>query len=109
MVTSTQSEIIKQTRKEWIAEGRRRFGTNFLNWKFKCPLCRRVNSTAEFEREFLSASSAMYMCKGRLYPGEGCNWKANSKFRPQNQGRIIVTESGKEVDVFDFADVEGQG
>lgn len=36
--------MIKQTLKEWLDEGKERFGDDFTQWKFKCPACGHVNT-----------------------------------------------------------------
>jgi len=56
------------TRDEWLEEGRRRFGEDFMAWKFVCPICGHVQSVADF-REYkdqgASPDSATFHCIGR--------------------------------------------
>jgi len=35
-------KYIKQTLQEWLDEGKKRFGADFANWRFKCPACGHV-------------------------------------------------------------------
>lgn len=59
------------SRAEWLAEGRRLFGDNFMNWRFECPLCHNVASIRDFhELETVkdAANSAACECIGRYRP-----------------------------------------
>jgi len=103
---SKQTIIIRQTRREWLAEGRRRFGNNISDWKFKCPQCGRINLVREFERYNIGGRTALNHCIDYFFHHEGCNWKANGVFSPNGQLQIMTRENGREIEVFEFADVE---
>ncbi|SPF35884.1 Flp pilus assembly protein, ATPase CpaF (modular protein) [Candidatus Desulfosporosinus infrequens] len=100
-------KIIRQTRREWLAEGRRRFGDDMNDWKFKCPQCGRINLVGEFEKYYMSGSSAFNHCIGYfLHPEGGCNWKTNGISSPNGQMKVMVRENGREFEVFEFADIK---
>lgn len=105
---------------DWINELKRRFGDDFLNWKFVCPACDRVNSLWEFKELGAEPDDAYCNCIGRfndkgtdgLKPDRkiskefGCNWAAYGLFKTLGKGDVVVTPDGKEVDVFAMAEVE---
>lgn len=39
------------TREEWLEEAKKRFGPNVSEWKFKCPVCEKVQSITSVEQE----------------------------------------------------------
>ncbi len=107
--------VIKQTRQEWLEEGKQKYGKDFKRWKFKCPACKHISSVQEFIDAGADGSSAYQECIGRVNgkgedgmkgkdKGYGCNWAAYGLFGTLGKGRIVVTEDKKEVGVFDFAD-----
>lgn len=107
----------KQSLTEWLEEGKKRFGEDFKNWKFKCPACGHVSSIKDFIDAGADANDAYQMCIGRVNgkgadgmkgkdEGNGCNWAAFGLFGTFGKGRIVVNE-GKETEVFDFAE-EGE-
>jgi hypothetical protein len=63
-------EIIKMTREEWEAEGKKRFGENFKNWKFKCPVCKYVASAEDYLAANAPESHIGISCIGRSIPDE---------------------------------------
>lgn len=97
---------------EWREEGVRRFGDDPRNWKFRCPACGHVSSVADFMELGKTAELAYQECIGRLTgkgspksgDSSGCNWAAYGLFGTLGKGRTIVTEKGREIEVFDFAD-----
>ena len=108
---------MRYTKKEWLAEGKRRFG-DIINWRFVCPACGRINSASEF-KEAGAQPSAMYLnCigrhngkgvsgikhkKGDIAPEFGCDWTAAGLFGTLNGGDIVVDDDGNEIMVFSFA------
>jgi len=103
--------MIKQTLKEWLNEGKERFGDDFTNWKFTCPACGHVNTGKEFKQLGIDLNSMYKECVGR-YTGKGsprkgdssgCDWAAHGLFGTLGKGRIVLNE-GKESEVFDFAE-----
>ena|SRR5690606_32180606 len=103
--------MIKQTLKEWLDEGKERFGDDFTKWKFECPACGHVNTGKEFADLGIDLNSMYNECIGR-HTGKGspqkgdssgCNWAAYGLFGTLGKGRIILND-GKESEVFDFAE-----
>ena len=110
---------MKYTLSEWKAEGKRRFGGNFEDWKFVCPACGRVNTGREF-KDFGAQPKDMYQtCIGRYNgkgisglkhdkndpaPEFGCDWAAFGLFGTLNSGDVVVADDGKETAVFSFAE-----
>jgi hypothetical protein len=111
----------KYTLEEWQAEGKRRFGGNFEDWKFICPACGRINTGREF-KEAGAGPNAMYSTcigrhngkgvsgakhkKGTPAPEHGCDWAAFGLFGTLNGGDIVVNDNDKETAVFSFAEME---
>ena len=50
---------------EWNAEGERRFGTDRLNWKFKCPACKHVASVRDYKEAMAPEGAVGFSCIGR--------------------------------------------
>lgn len=103
--------MLKQTLKEWLDEGKERFGDDFTQWKFKCPACGHVNTGKEFKDLGIDLNNMYNECIGR-HTGKGspkkgdssgCNWAAYGLFGTLGKGRIVLNE-GKESEVFDFAE-----
>lgn len=110
MATAT---IEKMAHQDWLAEGRRRFGDDFDNWRFVCPLCKHVASVGEF-RAYRRAKpeSATSECIGRYQGGrsafgtEGtgpCDYAGYGLFRCSP---IRIAVEGKERHCFAFAEPE---
>jgi hypothetical protein len=113
---------MKYTLKEWKAEGKRRFGDDIMNWKFVCPACGRVNTGREFEEVGAEPNDMYQTCIGRHNgkgtnrpitpkkgvpaPEHGCNWAAFGLLGTLNGGDIVVSDNGKEVPIFSFAETE---
>ena len=53
------------TRKEWEAEGERRFGHDPMNWKFQCPSCLIVTATHEWKEAGAPQGAVAFSCIGR--------------------------------------------
>lgn len=102
--------MAKYTEAEWNAKGIKLFGENHLNWWFKCPSCKRVQSVEEF-RQFKSKgadpNSAYKECIGRYTGGRAgphkCDWAAYGLFCGPD---FVLQKDGKEVPVFEFAEGE---
>ena len=104
------------TIKEWKDEGKRRFGDDHTNWKFLCPACGRINTGQEFIDAGAEIDNMYSTCIGRhngkgetpkndgVIPEHGCNWTAGGLLRTLGRGDIVITDAGKEVDVFAFAE-----
>jgi hypothetical protein len=105
----------KQTLEEWRAEATSLFGPDPVNWKFVCPACGRVNTGQEFKDLGADPNEMYQSCIGRVNgkmnpptdavkaSGEGCNWAAFGLLKTLGKGRIVITDDGYEVQVFDFA------
>lgn len=112
---------MKYTLKEWRAEAENRFGSNTEAWRFVCPACGRINTGREF-RELDAEPNDMYQtCIGRHNgkgaegakhkpgtppPEFGCNWAAFGLLGTLGKGDVVVTDEGKEVEVFSLAEKE---
>ena len=68
------------TKDEWLAEGKRLFGENFEDWKFKCPRCGNVAAGREFKEAGVEPNSMYCECIGRHVAGKGCDWAAYGLF-----------------------------
>lgn len=102
------------TQSAWREEGTRRFGKDFMDWKFKCPMCGHVASIREFKDAGASDPNCAYQeCIGR-YTGKGspkkdddsgCNWAAYGLFGiPNGKGIIVIADDDTGVECFDFAE-----
>lgn len=105
----------KQTIKEWQEEGKKIFGEDFKKWKFKCPACGHISSIKDFIDAGADPNDAYQECIGRVNgkgedgmqgkeQGFGCNWAAYGLLGTLGKGRIVITDEGKEIDIFDFAE-----
>lgn len=103
---------MKYTHAEWLAELKSRFGEDPMKWAFKCPACGKVSTIQEFKDAGADPNDTYQTCIGR-HTGkgsptkdskDGCNWAAFGLFGTLSGGDVIVTEEGKEVQVFSMAD-----
>lgn len=65
------NEIKTFTHADWLDLGRARFGENFDDWRFVCPICGNVASIGEFRRfkeQGATPESAASECIGRYLP-----------------------------------------
>ena len=114
--------VINMTRDEWMAEGQRRFGGDFMKWKFACPMCGNIAEVSEyrpFAGKGVTPSSATSECIGRHTGVNMKSWKQGKHpcdyagyglFR-MSPVRVTVTgEDGepKEIHCFAFADVDAE-
>lgn len=102
---------------EWQAEGKRRFGDDYKNWKFVCPACGRINTGSEFNEVGAKPNDMYSTCIGRHngkglkmdelkkdeIPEYGCDWAAFGLLGTLGRGDTILREDGKKTDVFAFA------
>lgn len=56
---------INYSLEEWHKEGIRRFGDNFANWKFICPMCGNIASIADVVKVGGTPDDATNKCIGR--------------------------------------------
>lgn len=100
---------------EWNAEGVRRFGTDRLNWKFKCPACGHVQAVVDFrpyKAQGATPESARFSCIGRYsgavrkaFGGDGpgpCDFTGGGliDLRPLQ----VIDADGEIIRCFEFAD-----
>ncbi len=71
---------VEYTVEQWQEEGKRRFGDNVRNWKFKCPKCGNVASGEEFIKYTADINAIYCECIGRYNKDKGCNWAAYGLF-----------------------------
>ena len=101
------------THVEWLAEGKRRFGDDFMKWRFQCPACGHIASVQDIKDAGGDPETQSYFCcigrftgqgsPDRKHNEKGCNWTAGGLFGTMGKGVTIITPDGKEHDVFDFA------
>ena len=85
---------------EWTLEAEARFGPDENRWKFVCPRCGRIQTTADFEpyRAQGAESSSVYLeCLGR-YEDPRCDYEAETG----GPYRIEVPETDETVAVLGF-------
>lgn len=105
---------------DWLKEGEKRYGEHIEDWKFICPICKKISSGQEFKDLGAKANDIPQICIGRLMEnpqsamgtknikGIGCDFAAFGLFRfapitvifePDPSG-----DTKNKCDVFDFAD-----
>jgi len=60
--------VVRLTEAEWMAEGRKRFGSNVFEWRFVCPACGNVAAVGDYRGRApkgTSADVAFFNCIGR--------------------------------------------
>jgi hypothetical protein len=107
------------TVEEWLAEGRKRFGPDYLKWRFVCPVCGHEQSLEDFKAVGADPQRAYVECIGRAAPElkqrDGldaepgtpgpCNWAAFGLFGTLNRGTQVQREGQEKPGwVFDFAE-----
>ena len=96
------------TKKEWEAEGERRFGDNKLEWKFKCPACGHVISVLDYKKAGAPSGAIAFSCIGRYLKGQPREAFGEKEKGPCNYaGGGLVGLNPVEVDgenYFEFAD-----
>lgn len=92
------------TLKEWKGKGKELFGTDdYKKWKFVCPMCKNIQTYEDFEGLTDEPESYFYFsCIGRLKDGVGCDWSLGGLL--QIHKTEVVSEEGKHVPVFEFAE-----
>lgn len=96
---------------EWHKEAERRFGSDKMKWRFKCPVCGYSASVQDYKDAGAPEGAVAFSCIGRytraareafVKGGKGpCNYAGGGLFRlnPVQVGEI-------EERAFDFAEVE---
>jgi len=112
--------MTKYTLQEWHAEGKRRFGDDYKNWRFVCPACGRINVGYEFNEAGAEPNDMYATCIGRhngkgekpLKGNEtpnGCDWAAFGLLKTLGKGNIVISDDGNETEVFAFEETEVVG
>lgn len=98
------------TRDQWVAEARRRFGPDPLNWRFVCPACGHIASACDWRDAGAPEGAVGFSCVGRWLPtardafakGPGpCNYAGGGLI---GLNPVRVVHDGETHDVFTFAD-----
>lgn len=99
------------TREEWIAEATRRFGPDPLHWKFRCPVCGFVASSADWKAAGAPVEAVGVSCVGRWTGGKGtlhqpkpqqpCDYAGYGLFR---LNPVRVEHEGEIHELFEFAE-----
>jgi hypothetical protein len=109
-----ENKNVYESVEDWKKEGERRFGSDVMKWKFKCPMCGHIASVEDFKVAGAEdpANSAYEECIGR-YTGKGspkegdasgCNWAAYGLFGIPKGGTYVFTGPEQGAHIFDFAD-----
>lgn len=102
-------ETMTMTFDEWIAEGKRRFGDDEMNWKFKCPACGHVASINDYKAAGAPVEAVGFSCVGRWTgskkefgdkTGGPCNYAGGGLIR---LNPVTVVDADKRHHVFEFA------
>lgn len=93
----------KYTVREWQEEGRRLFGPDIRDWRFRCVKCGEVQCARDFEAagmgQQLWQGRVYFSCIGRYTEGRGCDWTLGGLF-------AIHTAMVDGTPVFEFATAE---
>lgn len=106
---------------EWLEDGARRFGADWMAWKFQCPVCKNIQTPSDVKALGTDPQEAYQECIGRKLPKDRratdlasepaaangqkspCDYAAFGLFR---LGLLVQGEhSGKPTPVFPFAEV----
>lgn len=87
---------------EWEEKGRKLFGENKDNWRFKCPSCGLVQSISWARTNYPELRGSEWLvyqeCIGRYKNSIGCDWAAYGFFRVTDS----IRDGDKEIFVFTF-------
>ncbi|CAL2108649.1 hypothetical protein T190115A13A_80224 [Tenacibaculum sp. 190524A02b] len=64
------------TLEDWKKEASDKFGSDKMNWEFKCPSCKEVQTLKEFNENNVEEpeSKFYFSCIGRWVKDRGCSW-----------------------------------
>lgn len=90
---------------DWLAEAKKRFGDNPLDWRFQCPRCKETQSAREFHEEKIRGvdRKVYFSCIGRWVEGRGCDWTLGGLL--QIHAMEVITPKGEIIPVMEFAEV----
>lgn len=121
--TVTVPEMKEMTRDDWMLEGKRRFGEDFMDWRFVCCNCGHVQAISDFSELSRKGifkggpSDAYFSCIGRfddriprsqigeLGDTKGkkyCNYTLGGLITLNKL--VVLAEDGKRHPVFEFAE-----
>lgn len=92
---------------EWNKELIERFGGNYENWKFVCPVCGHVQSMADFKAIDKDINLSYSCCIGRFTGSDdktgvkGCNYTVNGLFSLNKT--TVISEKYLPIKVFEIA------
>lgn len=107
---------------EWFEIGIKLYGDKIINWKFICPMCRKIQTAQDLldcgiDRDKLDGYIG-FSCIGRFngkglpflsssrkednFP-HGCDWTLGGLFGGMGK-EITIIKDGKDMSRFDFAD-----
>ena len=84
------------TLEEWHKEGTLKFGSDFLDWVFVCPICKKKMSVRDYKEAKAPEEAVAFSCVGRWNKEQGCNYAGDGLL----QYNPIDVDGTK---VFDFA------
>ena len=94
-----------------MAEGKRRFGSDRKDWKFKCVSCGTVQSARDFVEgstdkdamiKSISGGIVGFSCIGRYVKNIGCDWTLGGLFSIHEA--VVKLDDRDDVAVFKFAE-----
>jgi len=106
--------------KEWHKIGKKLYGANVINWKFRCPMCNKVQTAQDLIDAGIKRDKVdLYIgfsCIGRFngkgksplkskaanFP-DGCDWTLGGLLGGMGR-EITIIKDGKEHHRFEFAD-----
>jgi len=88
---------------DWMEKGRKLFGDDPLDWKFKCPACCHVQTMRQFKDAGEKPDLAYINCASRYGLGglSNCNWSMGGLFKIG--GQYVIDKRFVPHLVFDFA------
>lgn len=102
---------------DWLAEAKRRFGDDPMNWQFVCPSCGHVASVKDWKDAGAGEGAVAFSCIGRYtrtdeeaaskaFKREGgpCNYTGGGLFALNPIG-VVFEDGGEPRPTFAFADV----
>ena len=70
------------TQEEWLALGKKLYGKDKTQWKFRCVKCGNVQTIQDFRDIGIDLSGVVYFsCLGRWEKGIGCDWTLGGSLR----------------------------
>lgn len=92
---------IYMSQENWLNLGKKIYGENLLNYKFKCPSCGRIASGEEYKNAGAKPKDMCQCCISRFLKDSDCRWAAFGLF---DICKIrVITPKGEEIPVFEYA------